>query len=200
MLALTGYLQHLLRRFLDLRKRQIDLMSQQGKLWVMWADQDWVSSRILYLETLPQLWPAAGLLGHKSLEQYLKAFLRSNGEKTEWGGDSGHNLIKLEKHCKRYDRFFENPTVIHRFQIFYDIYRGWRYPARVRGSALSPEVEFMGDNHLLELDETVAMVRPRIDLKRLGLPLRFEECYNVLPDQRKFVEWARKDNNSFAKM
>lgn len=186
-----------------------DPISQQGKWWVYWADWDWVSARVLYLKKNPKLWTSAGLLGHKALEQYLKAFLRSHGDKTEWKGTKGHILVNLAESCAAHDPYFSNPVVVHRIGVFFDVYRAWRYPQNIREVKLSgevvlkdvsPEVAVMGGNNLVVLDETIAEIRPRIRLAELGLLPTFEELHKVLPEGPQFVHWAREENHKFSLM
>ena len=174
-----------------------DPISQEGYFWVLWADMDWVAARVVYLERNAKLYAPAGLLAHKALEQYLKAFLRSHGDAKEWRGRKGHDLPLLTSSCEVHDEYFRHATIKARFQMFYDVYLAWEYP-RVAGTYTCDPV--MGGDNLGVLDELVANIRPRIKLADLHLPGTFEACHGALEEGNRLVQGAKEENHRFAAM
>lgn len=202
---------------------ETDRTALNPRVWIYWADTDWVAARVLYRKKNPRLWPPAGLLGHKALEQYLKAFLRSYGSMTRWVAREGHNLIVLAKECEEFEGYFENATVRQRLQVFWEIYQSWEYPKvvtslRVTGNSSIEEVSqffarmetsFMAGNHLTILDELVAGIRPRINYAKLDahdgniltyFPSQFSRFYGHSVEDRALVRQARADNPAFGRM
>jgi hypothetical protein len=182
------------------KKQQSDLIFQQGRAWVYWADFDWVSARILFLKRNSGLWMSAGALGHKALEQYLKAFHRSHGDGTKWSWRKGHDLPLLAERCADYDEAFSEVHLVHQLKVFYGIYDAWRYPEKDDLSRVPAEAQVPGDDTLTALDETVAEIRPRIRLAELGLPPTFEDLHTGPHGGAHFVVWAKENNPSFDRM
>lgn len=181
-------------------KVKLDPISQRGRAWVFWADYDWVAARVIYLQQNPKLWMPAGLLAHKAIEQYMKAFLRCRGSKTEWSGPQGHNLSWLGTECACHEPFFSHDVMQHRLQVFHDIYRAWRYPKDIIQIGCSGESLALGSSNLTLLDETVSEIRPRINLATLGLPPTFREAHELMHEGPHFIELASRGNDSFRKM
>ncbi len=181
-------------------KVELDQVSLRGRAWVYWADYDWVAARILYLQGNPKLWMPAGLLGHKAIEQYMKALLRSRGEKTKWSGAEGHDLNLLGSKCACHETFFSHGVMQHRLRVFRDIYRAWRYPGDFTEIGCAGEALALGSGNLTTLDETVTEIRPRINLAPLGLPPTFREAHEILHEGPHFIELASKGNDSFSRM
>lgn len=184
---------------------------------------DWVGARVLYRKENPRLWPPAGLLGHKALEQYLKTYLRSYGSRRRWRGREGHDLTGLAKSCARFDDYFKNPTIRHNLRIFWEIYQSWEYPSIVPKVEINErstpedisvfaarmETSFMAGNHLATLDELVAEIRPRINFPKLNdykgniliyFPSQFFRFHGHLKDGKALVRMARIDNPAFGRM
>ena len=203
--------------------RETDRAALSPRAWIYWADMDWVAARVLYRKKNLRLWPPAGLLGHKALEQYLKTYLRSHGSQKRWERRSGHDLTRLAKSSERFDDYFKKPKIQHRLRVFWEIYQSWEYPGAVpklqinaqstrediSAFAAQMETSFMAGDNLSILDELVAEIRPRINFPKLDdykgnvliyFPSQFSRFHGHLKDGKALVRMARIDNPAFGRM
>ncbi len=204
--------------------RESDRSALNPRVWIYFADLDWVAARVLYRKKNPRLWLPAGLLGHKALEEYLKTYLRSYMSKRRWQGRDGHDLTRLAKSCARFDpAYFQEEHILQRLQTFWEIYQSWEYPRDIQGIKIDQdssieeiraffaimETSYMAGDHLTIQDELVADIRPRINFAnlesvkkgvRIFFPSQFTRFQGHLPEGRRLVRLARIDNPSFARM
>ncbi len=184
-------------------KPPLDPHLEQSKLGTIYADCDWVAARILYLRRNPLLRLPAGVLGHNALEAYLKAFLLSIGQVRDWKKLGGYDLRQLGDKCASHDATFSQHVVKEILAMFTEVYREWAdaQPSKLVTDSTTPENTNLLQDQLVALDKMVSLVRSRVRLAVLGLPLTFKEVYQFSGNGgHEFVTWAGENNDAFKNM
>jgi len=75
--------------------------SSDAIAWFQWAEHTYSASQALFGEENPFLWIGAAVLGHQSLEMFLKAILIGTGHRAVPGGAWGHDLLMLAKKVEK---------------------------------------------------------------------------------------------------
>ena len=184
-------------------KPPLDPHLKQSKLGTIYADCDWVAARILYLRRNPLLRLPAGVLGHNALEAYLKAFLLGIGQGRDWKKLGGYDLRQLGDKCASHDATFSQPVVKEILAMFTEVYREWAdaQPSKLVMDSTTPENTNLLQGQLVALDKMVSLVRSRVRLADLGLPLTFNEVHQFSGNGgHEFVAWAGENNDAFENM
>jgi hypothetical protein len=133
------------------------LSSDEPGVWLYYADNSYVASRLLWLVGL-QL-PEGPISAHRTIELYLKAFLVSHGVKA-WG----HRVAELRYLSATIDPDFNTEPVQRRVAYFQRYFDFMRYPSDDRMPTDGSLIWVATDAVLLPLDELVAFIRPRIKI------------------------------------
>ena len=184
-------------------KPPLDPHLEQTKLGTIYADCDWVAARILYLRRNPLLRLPAGVLGHNALEAYLKAFLLSIGQGRDWKKLGGYDLRQLGDKCASRDATFSQHVVKEILAMFTEVYREWAdaQPSKLVMDSTTPENTNLLQGQLVALDKMVSLVRSRVRLADLGLPLTFKEVHQFSGNGgHEFMAWAGENNDAFEDM
>lgn len=131
-------------------------------IWLHYADQSYVATRLLWFAGL---WHEAPVNAHRTLELYLKAVLVSHGEQVRRGSRAwGHALSHLGTVCTEYASDFANDDVVRRLAFFQRYFDFVRYPSDPGSPDDESLVWFSFDSNIRPLDELTAFIRPRIHL------------------------------------
>jgi hypothetical protein len=139
------------------------LPSDEPGVWLFYADNSYVASRLLWLVGLEL--PEGPISAHRTVELYLKAFLVSHGVKIVQGSPAwGHRVAEVRTVCAAIDADFNIEDLQRRIAYFQRYYDFVRYPADDRMPTDGSLIWLTTDAVLYPLDEIVAFVRPRVKL------------------------------------
>jgi len=163
-------------------------------VWVYYADRSYLITRLLWFTGFMLDAPVSS---HRTLELYLKAFLVSQGEDVAKGKATwGHDLKGLTESCTIRNHDFSNSEFTRRvayFQRYFDLVR---YPSELRLSDDDGMIWFSFDSCISPLDETVAFIRPRIELlEDEWKKSMLNELYSSNDAKRGFQRRAFTDSN-----
>lgn len=133
----------------------------QLNFWLLMTDLDYIAGRLLHFTGFHFQPP---VLFHHAIEKYLKAYLISQGEKVEKNSKVwGHDLVRLSKLCKKYDKDFGNAAVRRRLEYMTRHFSMSRYADDFE--KMSKNIWY-GYPNIETADELVAFIRPRIKLAK----------------------------------
>ena len=139
--------------------------------WIYYADRSYVSSRLLWFTNFTF---EAPVNTHRTIELYLKAFLVSSGfdikpKSPAWG----HSIKELGEVASNHCIDFKETDVVRRLHFFERYFNYVRYPSDEVAPDDGSLTWFSFDSNIEPLDELVAFIRPRIQIKNTEWDL----CY-----------------------
>jgi HEPN domain-containing protein len=108
---------------------------------------------VLFTQGNPFLWFGAAVLGHQSVEMFLKAILIGRGHRVMKGDVWGHDLLDLMKQVEQ-SGIRLPPEFEEDFRVFNSFFNELRYPSALR------EVSGLGEEEALRLEHIVQVLRP----------------------------------------
>lgn len=133
--------------------------SRDAKSWLQWADHTYAGARTLFHSGNFFLWFPAAILGHQSLEMYLKAALILQGHRVARGDVWGHDLSALAK--KLSAKIPTLPSELkENLQVFTDYFNELRYPTKLMN------VTGLGEEEGDLLDKLGRILRPYAEERR----------------------------------
>ncbi len=121
--------------------------------WHQWAEATCRAADVLFNHGDPFLWFGAAVLGHQSVEMFLKAILIGKGRRVIKGDVWGHDLLDLMKQVQ--DAGISLPPEFEEdFRMFNSFFNELRYPSALK------EVSGLGEEEAWRLERIVLVLRP----------------------------------------
>ena len=121
--------------------------------WHQWAEHTYRAADVLFNHGDPFLWFGAAVLGHQSVEMFLKAILIGKGRRVIKGDVWGHDLLDLMKQVKQ-SGISLPPEFEEDFRVFNSFFNELRYPSALK------EVSGLGEEEAWRLERIVLVLRP----------------------------------------
>jgi HEPN domain-containing protein len=99
--------------------------------WHQWAEATYRAADVLFNNGDPFLWFGAAVLGHQSVEMFLKAILIGKGHRVIKCDVWGHDLLDLMKQVEQ-SSIHLPPEFEEDFRVFNSFFNELRYPFRVK--------------------------------------------------------------------
>ena len=97
------------------------------------------------------------MLGHQSVEMFLKAILIGKGRRVMKGDVWGHDLLDLMKQVEQ-SGISLPPEIEEDFRVFNSFFNELRYPSVLK------EVSGLGEEEAWRLERIVLVLRPLVDV------------------------------------